>query len=78
MRKWTEYLVIMLLGICAGGCAGKETGSELLTGTKEAVEPVTEAVEPAVEETAEGIALHIYSGMKQRSILCSRQSMWKR
>jgi len=62
MRKWTEYLVIMLLGICAGGCAGKETGSELLTGTKEAVEPVTEAVEPAVEETAEGIALHIYSG----------------
>lgn len=62
MRKWSEYLFIILLCICVSGCGRKETGSELLTETKEAVEPVTETVEPAVEKTEEGIALHIYSG----------------
>lgn len=63
MKKWKEYLIgVMICGICLSGCRKEETGSELLTETKEAVEPVTETVEPAAEQTAEGIALHIYSG----------------
>ncbi len=63
MKKWKEYLIWMTMcGLCLSGCGRKETGSELLTETKEAVEPVTETVEPAAEQTDEGIALHIYSG----------------
>lgn len=61
-QKWNICLILMMTALCAGGCGGKETGSELLTGTREAVEPVTEAVEPEVEKTADGIALRIYSG----------------
>ena len=62
MRRWRGYLLLAAFGICISGCGRKETGSELLTETKEAVKPVTEAVEPAAEQTEEGIALHIYSG----------------
>lgn len=62
MRHWKRYLWIAACGLCLAGCGRKETGSELLTETKEAVEPVTETVEPAAEQTDEGIALHIYCG----------------
>lgn len=62
MRKWRNYLVLLICCLGMAGCGKKETGSELLTETKEAMEPVTEAVEPVVEETEEGIALHIYCG----------------
>lgn len=65
MKKWTGYLLLAAVCICIGGCGEKETGSELLTETKEAVEPVKETVEPVVEQTAEGISLHIYSGDEQ-------------
>lgn len=62
MKKWAGRAAWLLLSICLCGCGRKETGSELLTETQEAVVPITETVEPAVEETEEGIALHIYSG----------------
>lgn len=65
MKKWTGYLLLAAICICISGCGKKETGSELLTETKEAVEPVKETVEPVVEQTAEGISLHIYSGDEQ-------------
>ncbi|MBS6397291.1 MAG: hypothetical protein KH452_09100 [Clostridiales bacterium] len=65
MRKWMGYLVLTAVCIGMMGCGKKETGSELLTETKEAVEPVKEAVAPAVVETPEGIALHIYHGDDQ-------------
>jgi len=65
MKKWTGYLAMIILGICVAGCGRKETGSELLTETQEAVVPVKEAVEPVVEETTEGTALHIYRGDEQ-------------
>lgn len=65
MKKWTEYLLLGVICICITGCGKKETGSELLTEMKEAVEPVKETVEPVVEKTAEGISLHIYSGDEQ-------------
>ncbi len=65
MKKWTGYLTMIILGICVAGCGRKETGSELLTETQEAVVPVKEVVEPVVEETTEGIALHIYRGDAQ-------------
>lgn len=65
MKKWIGYLLFAAVCIGVVGCGKKETGSELLTETKEAVEPVKEAVEPAVEETVDGIALHIYSGDDQ-------------
>ena len=45
MRRWRGYLLLAAFGICISGCGRKETGSELLTETKEAVKPVTEAVE---------------------------------
>lgn len=62
MKRWREYLLFAAFCICMSGCGGKETGSELLTETKEAVQPVTEAVEPVAEQTGEGAALHIYCG----------------
>ena len=62
MRRWRGYLLIAALGVCMGGCGKVETGSELLTETKEAVEPVTEAVEPVAEQTGDGVVLHIYCG----------------
>lgn len=65
MKKQIGYLLLLLVCICLGGCGKKETGSELLTETKEAVVPVKETVEPVVEKTTEGIALHIYSGDEQ-------------
>lgn len=65
MKKWIEYLGVLVLCIGIAGCGRKETGSDLLTETKEAVIPVEEAVEPEVEETVEGIALHIYHGDEQ-------------
>lgn len=65
MKKWTGYLLLAIICICIGGCGNKETGSELLTETKDAVDPVKETVEPVVEETEEGIALHIYGGDEQ-------------
>lgn len=59
-KKW---LVLALVpSICLSGCGREETGSDLLTDTKEAVVPVKEAVVPAAEETPDGIALHIYCG----------------
>lgn len=65
MKKQIGYLLLVLACICLPGCGKEETGSELLTDTKEAVVPVKESVEPVVEKTAEGIALHIYSGDEQ-------------
>ena len=65
IKKRIGYLLFAAICICISGCGRKETGSELLTETKEAVEPVKETVEPVVEETAQGIALHIYSGDEQ-------------
>ena len=62
-RKW--LVLVFLLGICMTGCGRKETGSDLLTDTKEAIVPVKEVVVPAVEETPEGIALHVYCGDEQ-------------
>lgn len=62
MKKWTGYVLWMLLCICMAGCGKKETGSEILNETREAVEPVTEAVDPVLEETEDGIALHVYCG----------------
>lgn len=62
MKKWTGYTVLIMMVLGLTGCGSKETGSALLTETREAVEPVTEAVEPAVEETPEGTALHVYCG----------------
>ena len=56
-RKW--LVLVFLLGICMTGCGRKETGSDLLTDTKEAIVPVKEVVVPAVEETPEGIGLHV-------------------
>lgn len=55
----------MLLAACCltlTGCARKETGSELLTETKDAVVPVDGKVDPVVEETPEGTAFHLYYG----------------
>ena len=37
MRRWRGYLLLAAFGICISGCGRKETGSELLTETKEAV-----------------------------------------
>ena len=62
-RKW--LVLVFLLGICMTGCGRKETGSDLLTDTKEAIVPVKEVVVPAVEETPECIALHVYCGDEQ-------------
>lgn len=63
--KKTCLILALALSICLSGCGREETGSDLLTDTKEAVVPVKEAVVPAVEETPEGIALHIYCGDEQ-------------
>ena len=55
----------MLLAACCltlTGCARKETGSELLTETKDAVVPVDGKVDPVVEKTPEGTAFHLYYG----------------
>ena len=55
----------MLLAACCltlAGCGKKETGSELLTETKDAVVPVDGNVDPVVEETSEGTAFHLYCG----------------
>lgn len=65
MKKWAGYAFWILLCACLSGCGRKETGSELLTETQEAVVPMTETVEPMVEETEEGIALHVYRGDEQ-------------
>ncbi len=62
MKKWTEYVLCMVICICMLGCGKEETGSEILNETKEAVEPVEEAVTPVIEETEEGVALHVYCG----------------
>ena len=62
-KKW--LVLALVLSICLSGCGREETGSDLLTDTKEAVVPVKEAVVPAAEETPEGIALHIYCGDEQ-------------
>lgn len=72
MKKWMEYLLFAVICICIGGCGKEETGSELLTETKEAVEPVKEAIEPVAEETSEGIALHIYSGDEEAEHIVRR------
>lgn len=61
MKKWTGYVFCMAVCISLMGCGKKETGSEILNETKEAVEPVEEVV-PVVEETEEGVALHVYCG----------------
>lgn len=60
-RLW-YYLTIAAVGILMIGCGRKETGSELLTDTQEAIVPVEEPVKPVTLETEEGEAIHIYSG----------------
>ena len=65
MKRWTGYILLISLCVCMTSCGKKETGSELLTETKEAVTPVEETVEPAVEKTVEGMAFHIYYGDEQ-------------
>lgn len=61
MKTWTMCALWMVIFISLTGCGQKETGSQILNETKEAVEPV-EDVKPIVEETEEGIALHVYCG----------------
>ncbi len=63
MKKWpVRAAMIGILCMSIAGCGKNKTGSELLTQTEAALEPVEEEIVPAVEETDEGIALHIYTG----------------
>lgn len=72
MKKKQGFLFILILCICVSGCGRKETGSELLTETREAVKPVEEPVPPAAEQTVEGTALHIYSGDEEAEHIVQR------
>lgn len=71
-RQMGFLLSGMVMSLCLGGCGQKETGSELLTDTREAVEPVTEKVEPAVETTEEGTRLPVYCGDEQAEHIVRR------
>ena len=71
----------MLLAACCltlTGCARKETGSELLTETKDAVVPVDGKVDPVVEETPEGTAFHLYYGDEnaENIAFCIFDTIW--
>ena len=62
LKKWMRYMLLAACCLTLTGCARKETGSELLTETKDAVVPVDGKVDPVVEETPEGTAFHLYYG----------------
>ena len=62
LKKWMRYMLLAACCLTLAGCGKKETGSELLTETKDAVVPVDGNVDPVVEETPEGTAFHLYCG----------------
>ena len=62
LKKWMRYMLLAACCLTLAGCGRKETGSELLTETKDAVVPVDGKIDPVVEETPEGTAFHLYCG----------------
>ena len=62
LKKWMRYMLLAACCLTLAGCGRKETGSELLTETKDAVVPVDGKIDPVVEETPEGTAFHLYYG----------------
>ena len=78
LKKWMRYMLLAACCLTLTGCARKETGSELLTETKDAVVPVDSKVDPVAEETPEGTAFIFTTEMRMQRISCRRLSMWTR
>lgn len=75
-RKKRSLLLMLLFCTVLAGCGREETGSELLTETKEAIVPVEETVAPVTEQTPEGMLLRVYCGDEQAEhIVCRTVSV---